>query len=706
MAYVTAIKDSYNADYIKLNKNEQNLVKKAITKLRKNPDTVRGDTVKPLRMHERLWRYRIGDLRLIYAVYADRKLVQLLAVGHRKEIYDRFKYHPDDPEFHDYSQTLEEALHPDKPTPPRWVQYMTPETKKDGSRTLPYKLTPERLSSWGIPEEYHHHFQKCETENELLDCEAPEDYVMRVIELVFEPTMEDIAQEPNYVLEDPDDLDRYQSGDLIQFLLLLDKKQEQYVDWALKGPTLVKGGPGSGKSTVALYRARSLAEKALEEGKDNPSILFTTYTNSLVTASQQLLDRLLDLARVDVQVSTVDKIAWKIYCTFYDRPKMASYYDFKDALISAKAHFTPESDNKLERMMLQNAITGIREDYLIEEFEWVIEGRNIRTLEEYLEIERTGRGYAFNPSMRKAVWNIYQHAKRYLQVKNLTTWGEMRARALAHVTADQWNKRWDYVIIDEAQDLTPTALALCVELAQDPTGIFLTADASQSLYNSGFAWKDVHESLQIVGRTRILRRNYRTTQQIVEAAASLIAGTGAGDDEVLEQEYVHVGPRPKLYRAQTTSHKLNWLKDSLKKAARSLRMPLGSAAILSPTNQLAQEIATALRELGLPIQYMRGKDLTLDTPHVKSLTIHSAKGLEFPIVAFPYFEEGIIPSPLEDERAEDRENHLARERRLVFVGWTRAMRRLLVCTKDNKGSPFLSDLDLEQWNVLPEEHHG
>jgi DNA helicase-2/ATP-dependent DNA helicase PcrA len=81
------------------------------------------------------------------------------------------------------------------------------------------------------------------------------------------------------------------------------------------------------------------------------------------------------------------------------------------------------------------------------------------------------------------------------------------------------------------------------------------------------------------------------------------------------------------------------------------------------------------------------------------MTIHAAKGLEFPIVVIPGFEAGTIPRPLEDERASDREKHFDEQRRITFVAMTRAMRRLFVVCRKGKESPFLEDFDLEQWTI-------
>ncbi len=68
---------------------------------------------------------------------------------------------------------------------------------------------------------------------------------------------------------------------------------QKFVNWALDAsdPTLIKGSPGTGKSTVALYRVRALIAHLKKNGLAKPKIFFTTYTNALITFSQQLLER-------------------------------------------------------------------------------------------------------------------------------------------------------------------------------------------------------------------------------------------------------------------------------------------------------------------------------------------------------------------------------------------------------------------------------
>ena len=114
----------------------------------------------------------------------------------------------------------------------------------------------------------------------------------------------------------------------------------------------------------------------------------------------------------------------------------------------------------------------------------------------------------------------------------MTTWQRLRGRAAALVAEGKGPARYDAVIVDEAQDIDPSLLQLLVALCTSPGRLFLTADANQSIYGSGFRWSDVHDSLKFRGRTGVLRLNHRSTAEIGEATTSYLA------DGVLEAEDV------------------------------------------------------------------------------------------------------------------------------------------------------------------------
>ncbi len=701
MTYELAYKRSFVSTLKKLEQDIQSRVDKAVGEIKIEPNIPRGNTKKKLKHHEKLWRYRIEDYRLIYAVYSQRQLVQLLFIGQRDKVYKRLRYRPDDPQYPQYSAILDASFDPYEEKPLGWMKDLNPEEKEKKTSLTPIRLTSNQLIKCGIPIEYHDYFISCKTEDDLLNCQVPGEYISDVIDYLIPPTVAEVAAEKNYVLQKVEDLSRYVSGELKAFLLLLDKDQENLVDWRLKGPTLVKGGPGSGKSTVAMYRVRELIRKTSSENK-NVRVLFTTYTNALVDYSSQLINYLIegiDCFDGNIKVNTLDRLARKIVSDFEGYLNIAKKEEIESALKNARNDLISNLKNGASSREVSKTLQSIRDDYLLEEFEWVIEGQGIETLGEYLNADRTGRGYGFSQLMRENVWELYENYCNFLDELGKLSWGGIRKKALEYAISKLNNcEKWDYVLVDEAQDLTPVALALCMELCKSPSGLFLTADASQSIYNKGFSWINVHESMHLKGRTRILKRNYRTTRQIALAAFSIIKKADAGDEEALNQIYIHEGTKPILHEAFDTCESYSWLADQLLNAASDLRMPLSSIAIFGPHNWMVKEAAEKLSSFGLNTTYVSG-NFNLDTPSAKAMTLHSSKGLEFPIVALIYIEKDFIPYRNRGQPIEDIEKHLAKENRLLYVGMTRAMRRLFVVYRSGKKSTFLKNVDQDLWDL-------
>jgi superfamily I DNA/RNA helicase/mRNA-degrading endonuclease RelE of RelBE toxin-antitoxin system len=711
MTWFVTHKPAYDADFVELPKSLQKQVTRAHAELEQDPITPRGNTIKPLKGWENLWRYRLGDHRLIYSALPEKQVVQLLAIGPRADVYRRFGYDPDaEPNVElAFSAELAAGLEPAQVGLPEWMQH--PEwfqAEKPQSASLPRQLSPSRLSRWRIPGDYHGTLIRCQTEDDLAEADVPDWVLGRVMDALWPPEVKQLARQPDQLLIRPEDLERYAEGVLRGFLLHLDGDQRRFADWALSGPTLVKGGPGSGKSTVALYRARALIEHALETTGEVPDLLFTTFTNALTNFSESLLCQLLcdvlDLGSAPlpkrIRLTTVDSTVMWIARRSGRAFRLANSDHQAEALGYARASFKPRAMGDLDKLLVTTALHHLRDGYLLKEFEWVIEGQNCRGLEDYMQANRAGRAIPFSESLRSAVWKLYEVYREHLEGQQLLTWGQLRQFALEQVSSGEFPQRWDYVIVDEAQDLTPVALALCVELCREPSGLFLTADANQSLYNRGFRWSRVHEQLQVTGRTRILRRNYRSTRQIAHAAAELLAGMDGADDEAVGQEFVHAGPKPVVYAASGAADQARWLAEQVCAAARELRLPVNSAGVLVPTNSLGKTLASLLAEQGLPARFLPSKEVRLEERCVKVMTLYAAKGLEFPIVAVAHVEADRMPRETGATDPEDIREHLENQRRVCYVGCTRAMRHLFITYDRSIPSPFLDLLSEERWLKL------
>ncbi len=686
-------KPSFTAEWRALPPKEEHQVFEKIKLLEQDP-TPDGKTKKQLKKYKDkdLYRLRCGDYRILYT-YKD-PYISLLALRRRRE--DTYDEDLDveflggfDPDFGDIIEAE-----------PTRLEYLLPVQEPEAKR-LPQPITEELLANLRVPEEYHSQLLGIQTEDDLVSClTVPQEYVAQILEYMFPKPLAQVLQQPDYLLDDVDDLLRYKEGELLGFLLRLSPEQERFVSWAIKatGPTQVKGGPGTGKSTVALYRVRSLIEKLRKMGQSEPCILFTTYTNALVNSSEQLLKQLLGEDARYVEVQTADKKMSDILKRAGVPKKTPNDSAIIQKIFQTALKQTRFEGNVLQQQAQRQSLERLGLDYLLDEINKVIVARQIESLQDYISARRPGRKVRLSDMQKRGIWQVYEAFQRQLKYAGVETWEQARARAEKLASKDYEFQSYDAVVIDEAQDLDPSMLRLLIKLCKDPSRLFITADANQSIYGSGFNWSDVHESLKFQGRTSVLRANYRSTREIGEAAQSYLA-TGILDAEPIERMYLNSGPLPVVRFVHDGSEEIRLLVRFLRGAAHELRLGIGSCAVLCPTNETGKAIAAELKQGGLEATFMEGRNLDLSQRGVKVLTLNSSKGLEFPVVALAGFRGSRYDNFSPGVVAEEQEEDLARARRIIFVGMTRAMRALLVIVPAGTSSPLLTGFDPTFWNM-------
>ena len=692
--WLTTMKPSFTNEWLTLAPKEAHKVLEKINLLVQDP-TPDAKVKKQLKyMNGKLHRIRSGDYRIFYTF--EQPYISILALRRRDD--DTYDEDMDaeflgglDPHF-DEAQAVKAAQ-------PDWEQILAP--KEPEKRQLPEPITEKLLADLDVPKACHTRLLHIQTREDLYDCPGvPDEYLLKIDEYLFERPLVEVLQQPDYLLNDVDDLLRYKEGELLGFLLKLSPEQEKYVTWGMNasGPTLLKGGPGTGKSTIALYRVRSLVRELRKKGRDEFRILFTTYTNALVNSSQQLLQQLLGDDVKYVEVQTADRIVVTLLGRAGVAPKFIDHGAFNNLLCQA-IKVTQFDGNAVQQQAQRQTIERLSIDYLHQEMNQVIVARQIKSLEEYLAASRPGRKVRLNALQRKAIWKVHETLQRLLKQQGKATWRQARAMAEECVAKGIVGFTYDAVVIDEAQDLDPSALRLLVRLCNKPNRIFITADANQSIYGSGFNWADVHENLRFQGRTSILHANYRSTREIGEAAQSYLSG-GALDTEQGERVYMNSGPMPAVRAVRNGGEEVQLLSHFLPAAAREFRFAIGACAVLCPTINAGKAIAAELTQRGIEATFMPGQDLNLSRPGVKVLTLNSAKGLEFPIVALSGFIlSGWYGNGPANVGAEEREEFLATDRRTMFVGMTRAMRALLLTIPAQTQSPLLQGFDGTYWNL-------
>src|SRR6266700_1317881 len=690
--WLTTMKPGFTNEWLALPPKEARQVLEKINLLAKDP-TPDAKVKKQLKhIDPRLHRIRAGDYRIFYTF--EEPYISLLGVRRRRE--DTYDEDVDVDFLGGLDLVLESTT---KEAQPDWERLLAP--KEPEKRRLPEPITEELLTNLRVPKECHARLLPIATEGDLLDCPGvPDDYKLKIDEYMFERPLVEVLQQPDYLLTDVNDLLRYKEGELLGFLLKLSPEQEKYVTWGINasGPTLLKGGPGTGKSTIALYRVRSLVQELRKKGRNDFRILFTTYTNALVKSSEQLLQQLLGDDVRYVEVQTADKIVMKLLGRVGAITKFVDDYHLTH-LVQQAVKQVSLAGNAVQQQAQRQALERLSSDYIQQEISQVIVARQIYSLQVYLATPRPGRRVRLNVVQRQAVWSVYETLKQLLQQRGEETWQQARAKAESLIAGGMVGLNYDAVMIDEAQDLDPSALRLLVRMCNQPNSVFITADANQSIYGSGFNWSDVHERLKFQGRTSILRVNYRSTREIGEAAQSYLSASML-DDEQVERSYVNSGPAPVVRMIRSGGEEVQLLSRFLPAAAREFRLSTGACAVLCPTAKAGKAIAAELTHRGIEATFMPGQELNLSRPGVKVLTLKSAKGLEFPVVALAGFSDsGWYTNVPTSVPAEEREEFLAMDRRTMFVGMTRAMRALLVFVPVQARSPLLEGFDGAYWNL-------
>ncbi len=564
----------------------------------------------------------------------------------------------------------------------------------DAAQPQPFAHVPENiLRLLGVPDEQLKAVKSLTDDDDIFELPLPDN---------VQATLMDILTNPNWALDDlldtkkllyritVDQLEGYCKGQIKQLLLNLNEEQESYVHIRTNGPLLIKGVAGSGKTTIGLYRAHQLAKRLDERGRmfgEGSSILLLTYSKTLRKALAQLY---LELYGEDLPYALA----------------VEGYKEWMLQLLHTRGLQLNAADRGTRRQLVDSAkrevaqcfpedrvVTRKFSQFLLDEFDTVIRARRLANLSEYKAIERVGRGSPLDRERhRPIVWAIYERYQAKLDKRNLFDWADLARLVQLHCRP---LPQFDVVIVDEAQDLPPSDLHLATRLLPDYRGhrsLTLLADPAQSIYYRGIPWKEA--GINIQGRTRILSKNYRNTRQILAAARLIVDRC---DDLKQAEEYVppsssnRDGPRPVLVGYKSRERAYEALSRKVVELCQAGKYRPGDIAILAKTTNRLKELQKHLHAHYIQCAMFRADEFDILENDVKLISMHSAKGLEFPVVFLAGLREGDIPfinkyseTPLEDE---------LQERKLFYVSMTRAAERLYLLHPQRDRCRFLYDLE-------------
>jgi superfamily I DNA/RNA helicase len=350
----------------------------------------------------------------------------------------------------------------------------------------------------------------------------------------------------------------------------------------------------------------------------------------------------------------------------------------------------------VRRYLTEAAIGGQRHGpgFLLSEWEQIVDPWQLDGWEAYRDVQRLGRKTRLPEAQRAALWTIFDGVRARLRAESLITRAEMFTR-LAHELGGRRHPPFEYIVVDEAQDLSVPQLRFLAALGADrPNGLFFAGDLGQRIFQQPFSWKSL--GVEIRGRSHTLHINYRTSHQI-RAQTDRLLGPQVSDVDGNTEERrgtisVFNGPAPVVQTFSTQDEEIDaagaWLAERAKEG-----VALHEIAVFVRSEAELPRARAAAEKSGLPFKVL-DEHVETTSGQLSISTMHLAKGLEFRAVAAIACDDEIIPlqSRIETVTEEsDLEEVYNTERHLLYVACTRARDHLLV-SGTNPVSEFLGDL--------------
>ena len=472
------------------------------------------------------------------------------------------------------------------------------------------------------------------------------------------------------VVEDEMELEAMLNAPLERWRVFLHPSQRRLVERRWNGPVRVLGGAGTGKTVVAMHRARRLARDP-QPGR----ILLTTFTRNLAADIENNLRAICtpeEMARIEV--TNLDR--WVAHFLRRRRYRFRIVYDRGR---DAGEAWQRALDLKPPGLDFPDAFYG-------DEWEQVVQANGVTTADEYLRVPRTGRGVRLGRAARARVWPVFEEYRAQLAERGLKEVDDAFRDAAALLREDRGALDYAAVIVDEAQDMGAQSWRLIRAIVpQGPDDLFITGDGHQRIYGRNRVVLG-RCGIDVRGRSRKLRLNYRTTEQTRRWAARLLAGRAIDDldggaDDGRGIRSLTRGPAPIRKHFETREEQARYISGYLE-GLRDGGEPLRGVCIVARTRRERDAVAAGLEEEGL-------KSVTLEAgaiddgeaEEVRLATMHRVKGLEFDRVVIASMNDGLAPLPAAlEERCDavERESAETGERALVHVAATRAKREVLV----------------------------
>ncbi|MBQ7606911.1 MAG: UvrD-helicase domain-containing protein [Desulfovibrionaceae bacterium] len=637
--FTVALSSDFFGAYAKLPQSVQNKVLPLVNKFRENPAQPGLDYEKLNSVDPKLFSLRVDDTYSCIVMSAESVFV-LLWVDKEEAASHWAKTHKCTV---DVKTGAFQILVVPEETPKTY-------TERSDTELCPWAAyTDDRFDTLGVPEEdrpllrtmqrselakYKDRFSALTWEclHFLLEGDSWESVESHVIEAQakepvdtedFKAALHNPASFSRFMVDPKEhDLEAALEKPLEQWRVFLHPTQYTLVNRDWNGPVRVLGGAGTGKTVVAMHRARWLASQCPKEEK----ILFTTFSTTLAEDLRQNMSGLCTKEEMKhIEIINLDK--W-VYA-YLKRENF--HYKFCD-------------EKTADEIWLQAVPLESKFDREFCKSEWkeIIQPQEITKFEEYIRAPRTGRGRGITRADRKLLWPIFEDFRIIMRDRQLLEQEDAMRMARERILANGKALYWS-VIVDEAQDLSVQALKLLRVLVEEgKNDLFVVGDGHQRIYRNPVALKAC--GINITGRSKKLRINYRTTEEIRKIAASYLYDVaiddldGGSDDNGQYISLMH-GPEPVQVKHKLFEDRISFIADTVDQMKKN-SIDEKDICLSLPTNQEIERYEKALTEAGIPVFALtKGKSDNRSKPGIRLATRYRVKGLEFTVMILADWEE-------------------------------------------------------------------
>jgi len=435
------------------------------------------------------------------------------------------------------------------------------------------------------------------------------------------------------------------------------KKQREVLYMPATGHTAVLGTAGSGKTTLAIYRAAYLSESSMPH---SGRTLLLTFNKALVT----YLNYLKPTELRGVQIETYHTFArgylnargkMQYNCICSDPDERQSY--ISQAVKAVKSEYKPSR-------FFKRSI-----DFFSDEIQWIL-CNGIESCDDYEKVERVGRiGTNLSRKLRPVMFEILS---KYVELRNnggnMYDWDDIALHVRKEFEAEASARHYKHIIVDEGQDFSPEMLRSLVAAIPEDGSLSFFGDVAQQIYGQRMSWRSAGMNIP---QQWNFKENYRNTKQISRLGLAISQMPFFRDipDLVVPTSPKADGPLPTLGICKNIQHQI----DTAIQAARD-NADTKSVAILVKNREQEKHFSQVLSNAT-----RLHRDLQSWNPGAGIFhgTYHSAKGLEFDMVILPFLDADNLPDK-DYITAHGEDDALTHNGRLIYVAATRARTQLIL----------------------------